>query len=299
MAVALGSCAADRDDASTPPAPLPASQNAESGEAPLLVVQSNTHPGSTNVEPTAGILFAAKGFTPSKYDPSDSFERRLDQLSKRTRFLGSAGGAVSALVVPESTQGPDAKTFSVRPSAPLNANQWYILEILQDGTVQVLGDSEQQASPSSLPYRSHFFTGSAPRFRRAELTRGKPADAIRIEFSEPIDIATLNVTALVEHAGKAVSTCIQLNGSCSTALPSAILGAVEVRLTAAIPENPEAIRLSLPASAKGQSHSVAEGVASAGGELTADALLTQIGSWEWRSCQKGAARCWQAVAALP
>lgn len=281
----------------------PAVQSGSSAGGPLLIVtQATVLPGSTSVAPMVGFVFLAPGFALSKSDPSDSFEKRISLVAQRARFLDDSGAAVPAEVSAQPSNGPDPKTLVIRPKEQLEARRWYALEILQDESVQVWAESEPlPTTPVTTPYRSHFFTGSAPRVRKVELPKGaKSADTVRIEFSESIDVATLSVGDLVQYGGKAVSKCILLNGVCSGSSTQTAVDSVVVMLSAVVPDNPETLRIALSGAAKGAGSSVEEGTQVAGGHLTAGALLANVGPADWRSCSAGAARCWTAPApAIP
>lgn len=281
-----------------PPTPPPRSAAPLGG--PLVIGQASVLSGTTNIPGNAHVLFQAQ-FKPSDTDPNDTIYARVPVVAAHTRFVAMDGTVTSSVAEyegQEDTTGPHGIMLS--PSESLESDAWYEIVVSQDGEIQVQNDPQHsRTAPVQTEWRSHFFTGSAPRLVAIERTVGeKPAKSLRLTFSEPVDASTLVMAGLVNVGSKSLATCVQLNGECSSKPGPFLLESFQISLSESLPDVLDSpLRVTLPGSTLGAGRTVHEGAGATGEALQSvggvQSLLREVTSADWTECQEGAAKCWR------
>ena len=273
---------------SAPPAP-PKSEGGVANSMPAskqLEIEPQTITVKTNAGSEPQFVFRIA----LKYGPSEPYH---GLLSERATFVGPDGKPTPATVVGlEVKYGEPGLGYQIAivPAAKLVPGKWYRLEIQEDTKLAVR--SLAPSGAGSNPWSLAFFTSSAPHLTRSEWSAKNPT-VLRLEFSEPLELATVAVGKLANQAGGQLATCILIGGVCASTPTSAAADVVDVQLSKP-PDMTQPVAVVLGNSVMGAGQSVADGAKAAAydSELTSEGIATTIASSDWKACQTGAAECW-------
>jgi hypothetical protein len=262
---------------------------------PLILTQTTVLPGTTSVDPTTpNILFLSHNI--------DQRDAIVALLTRNASFLSDDGETIGASVALRSVKmPPDGILVSVGPSGAFKADHWYTLVVTQDADLQVSNGKslEELAARSAGLWRSDFFTGSAPHIIRAQVPRGaKDGSYVHIVFSEPVKLASLDVSRLITVDGHPMGKCLLYGGACAPSMGDAMAEEIDVA-----PNGPlglfKKISFAVGGSVLGSGRPVSEGVRlsmkRAGASMDARGLARiELSAPDWQSCGEGGSSCWHA-----
>lgn len=292
--VALCACNAPASSSSTPsddvPLPRPASSTVQVsvvGQQPALARRSHTVLVVTPEYPPP--LASAEGFqfwlrTPYVTKGSRFEVGKLDGIAQASCFVSDSGSTIPAHgSEPDKTRrATDGHRFVLRPDTPLAPDHFYALLLSGDEFLRISDDFGAGPSSAGGIARFAFFNGSAPRIvavRKAETDSGPALDVV---FSEPLRVSAALCRRLLgaqrdsaDHACEAqvkqlaLGMRLQLKSDSATSRP---------------------LELRLPAEARGEHRSAAEGAKLLGRPPT-NALSLRLEPNDFSPC--GADQCWR------
>ena len=294
--VALCSCnapdsstSARADDVSVP-GPRPASSTVDASvvaRQPVVARRSHTVlvvtpefppplPGPEGFQFWLRTPYVTKG---SRFEVS-----KLDGIAQAGCFVSESGSTIPAHgSEPDKTgRTTDGHRFVLRPDAPLAADQWYELLLSGDEFLRIADDFG--AGPSGEGGVAHFtfFNGSAPRIVAVRRVDSGAAPVLDVVFSEPLRVTDALCQSLL-RARRDVG-----DHDCEAQRRQLVDG-VRLQLksedTAARP-----LELRVPAEARGESRSAAEG-AKLRLRSPANALTLRLQPNDFSPC--GAYQCWR------
>lgn len=257
--------------------------------APLMLGQSSTLPGTTNVDVMPHVMFEIiQGVH------SVTHELDVRDLSARASFVDSRGRVITARATKvEAQRDPLSSGTSPQlefvPTQELDKDQWYWFLFKEARDVRILDPSRY----GDL-FASHFFTGSAPRIIGVEASLKSPT--MRLTFSEPVDVSSLGAPEAMRFANGTAGACIHLNGACRRDdISAALMTFVNVSVSAALDDAVKGeLVLDLAPGLKGASRTAGEGA-----KVAASAIRQVIPAAGWVSCSDGFERCWRDRLAPP
>jgi hypothetical protein len=122
---------------------------------------------------------------------------------------------------------------------------------------------------------------------------------VHITFSEPIQVADLDVQQLFKSGAVSVSQCVLSMGNCAKTTDLGWAEEVDVLPTGPLAQYSDGWQLNLPTTLHGSGRTVQDGaniagVARLGAVGAANQIVAAASLIQWKACQNGASLCWQA-----
>lgn len=233
-------------------------------------------PGQSNV-PTSGLM-------PFGYTGVLGATTR--SLIESQAYLVSSGGlktSIKVVVVPPA-RASDRPSLQLEAAMPLAADTWHWLIVEQTAELRVAGAEKQQA------WKTHFFTGSAPRVVRLRASTAKNPDIVNVTFSEPVNAATLSASTLFVGAGTS-GTCVLRGAACMDQSQPFLTHSVDVRLSAKFA--PTDATVILAGSVAGSGRSVAAAAGLTGDPYSGGSATLAVAASAWLGCGDSTTYCWE------
>ena len=209
---------------------------------------------------------------------------KLDGIAQASCFVSDSGATIAAHgSEPDKTRrATDGHRFVLRPDTPLAADHFYALLLSGDEFLRISDDFGAGPSPDGGVARFAFFNGSAPRIVAVRKADTGSAPALDVVFSEPLRVSAALCQSLLgrerdaaDHVCEAQQKQLTLSLRLQLKSSSAASRALELRL---------------PAEARGENRSAAEGAKLLGRPL-ANALSLRLEPKDFSPC--GADQCWR------
>ncbi|MEB2324831.1 MAG: hypothetical protein OZ921_20115 [Sorangiineae bacterium] len=175
-------------------------------------------------------------------------------LQKRAQYVESDGAVTGAIARVSHGRTPAESVIELTPEVELRADTWYWLVVSVDRDVTV---QDPLAPPKAGTWSTHFFTGSAPHVVGISVpVDAKAGDPVTLEFSEPVDLATLGEAARVLGDGAGGGTCVLRGAKCWNGAEPWLSN--DATIAVSTRTMPAELVVRLPDAARGSTRSVGE-----------------------------------------
>lgn len=257
------------------------------------IVQKSVPTGSTNVDPTKGILYVLEDVGPS------GTRGIAASLEAASGYFDASGALISKTRVQVDSRlatgmrgdvfSIGAPTVTVTPVASLAADTWY--EFRPGVTTEYLVKTPLAADGTTSV---RFFTGSAPSIRfvsRSSLQKGTE-EFVYVALSESVALGDLASGIVWSSPSGFLAGCVYREGSCVSPKETLQISAFDFKFEA-VSSFQEVARLAIPGTVGGAGRTFAQAASLQGRNTPPGGQLTYgANAASWSPCRGGDAMCW-------